>query len=391
MRTQVGIVGAGPAGLVLARLLQLEGIESIVVESRSRKHVEERVRAGVLEQGTAELLIQIGAGERMKQLALEHRGIELRFDRHAHRIDLHELAGRAIFIYGQNEVVKDLTNLSLNEGGQICFEAEATAIGGVDTTSPWIRFRMDEKEETVGCDFVAACDGFHGVSRLAVPVEMKTEYERSYPFGWLGILADVTPPCEELIYTHHERGFALVSMRSRSTSRFYLQCAPDEDLTQWPDDRIWDELDLRLATEDGAFKLNRGRVTQKGVTGMRSFVMEPMQFGNVFLAGDAAHIVPPTGAKGMNLAIADTVVLARGLAAYYLSGDRSLLDRYSEICLRRVWRSQRFSWWMTSMLHRFEGSSAFDRRRQMAELEYVVSSRAASTSLAENYVGLPVV
>lgn len=389
MRTQVGIVGAGPAGLVLARLLQLEGIESIVLESRSRPYVEERVRAGVLEQGTAELLSEIGAGERMKRLALEHHGIELRFQGRSHRIDMHDFTGRSIFIYGQNEVVKDLTNLRLKEGGQICFEAEATAIESVDSAAPSIRFRKDDAERTIGCDFVAACDGFHGISRSAIPARMKNEYEQKYPLAWLGILAEIPPPGDELIYTHHQRGFALVSMRSRETSRFYLQCAPDEDLRKWPDDRIWEELDTRLATTGGGFQLNPGCIVQKGITGMRSFVVEPMQFGNVFLVGDAAHIVPPTGAKGMNLAVADTVVLARALTDYYRRGNRTLLDRYSETCLRRVWRFQRFSWWMTSLLHSFEGSSAFDRRRQLAELEYLVSSRAASTSLAENYVGLP--
>ena len=389
MRTQVGIVGAGPAGLLLARLLQLEGIESIVIESRTRKHVEERVRAGVLEPGSVDLMVQIGAGERITKLALQHHGIELRFNHRGHRIDMRELTGRSIFIYGQNEVVKDLTNLRLSAGGQICFEAEATALEGLDTTAPCIRFRTHEAEQKIVCDFVAGCDGFHGISRAVIPAAMKNEYERIYPFAWLGILAEIPPPCDELIYTHHQRGFALVSMRSPTISRLYLQCTPDEDLANWPEDRIWEELATRLATDDGAFHLHPGCVIQKGITGMRSFVAEPMQFGNMFLVGDAAHIVPPTGAKGMNLAMADAVVLAKGLAEYYRSADRTLLDRYSEVCLRRVWRFQRFSWWMTSMLHSFEDSNVFDRRRQLAELEYVVSSRAAATSLAENYVGMP--
>ncbi|MGH9559761.1 MAG: 4-hydroxybenzoate 3-monooxygenase [Bryobacteraceae bacterium] len=395
MRTQVGIVGAGPAGLVLARLLHLAGIESIVVEARSRKHVEERVRAGVLEQGSADLMAEIGAGERMKSLALEHRGIELRFNRQPHRIDLHELTGRSIFIYGQNKVVQDLTDLNLSQGGQIFFEAEAAAIEDLDTVRPSIRMSMGGEERKIVCDFIAGCDGFHGISRAAIPAASKEEYERIYPFAWLGILSEMPPPCDELIYSHSPRGFALVSMRGRGRTRLYLQCEPDEDIANWPDGRIWDELRARLATADGAFELNSGPVIQKGITGMRSFVVEPMQFGNMFLAGDAAHIVPPTGAKGMNLALADTVVLARALAEYYRSKDRSLLNRYSETCLKRVWRTQRFSWWMTSMLHSFgreneDGASRFDRRRQIAELEYVVGSRAAATSLAENYAGLPI-
>jgi len=369
--------------------LQLEGIESIVVEARSRKHVEERVRAGVLEQGTAELLTQVGAGDRMKRLALEHRGIALRFNRQDHRIDFQELTGRSIFIYGQNEVVKDLTDLGLNHGGQIFFEAEASAIENADSLCPCVTFRTGGDEQKIVCDFVAGCDGFHGMSRSAIPAHCKHEYERTYPFAWLGILAEMPPPSNELVYTHHERGFALMSMRSPAVTRLYLQCAPDEDLANWPDDRVWDELRIRLATVDGAFRLNPGCLLQKSITGMRSFVVEPMQFGNVFLAGDAAHIVPPTGAKGMNLAIADIVVLARALAEYYRSADRALLNQYSETCLRRVWRFQRFSWWMTSMLHSFENCNAFDQRRQLAELEYTVSSRAAATSLAENYVGLP--
>jgi p-hydroxybenzoate 3-monooxygenase len=389
MRTQVGIVGGGPAGLMLSHLLHLGGVESVVIEACSRHHVEERVRAGVLEQGTVDLMIETGVGERLRRLGLVHRGIELRFSGRGHRIDLSALTGgKTITIYGQNEVVKDLTDARLAAGGKVLFECENASVRGLTGERPEIRFRREHAEHRIDCDFIAGCDGFHGICRPSIPSGAIREYERQYPFGWLGILAAVAPSSDELIYSSHERGFALHSMRSPELTRLYIQCDPDEQLANWPDERIWEELQTRFATSAG-WKLHAGPVTQKGITGMRSFVAEPMHYGRLFLAGDAAHIVPPTGAKGLNLAIADVRVLARALSEFYRSGSRDLLKKYSETCLHRVWKVQRFSWWMTSMLHRFSDDSAFDRRRQLAELEYVVSSRAAAESLAENYVGLP--
>jgi p-hydroxybenzoate 3-monooxygenase len=388
MRTQVGIVGAGPAGLVLSYLLHLEGIESVVLENRSRRHVEERVRAGVLEQNTVDLLNEIGVGERMKRLGLVHHGIELRFGGRGHRIDFADLTGGlAVTIYAQNEVVKDLTTARLQTGGQVLFDVEDVAVDKLETSQPSIQFRNNGNAEELHCDFIAGCDGFHGVCRPTVSAALAL-YERVYPFAWLGILAEAPPSSEELIYCYHERGFALHSMRSPKITRLYLQCDPEEDIANWPDDRIWNELQARFDTADG-WKLNRGEITQKGITGMRSFVAEPMRHGRLFLAGDAAHIVPPTGAKGLNLAVADVRILARAIVEFYRAGRHDLLDMYSETCLRRVWKVQRFSWWMTSMLHRFHDANAFDQRRQLAELDYVTSSRAASQSLAENYVGLP--
>jgi len=389
LRTQVGIVGAGPAGLILSHLLHLEGIDSIVIESQTRQHVEERIRAGVLEQGTVDLLNQSGVGERMRREGLVHRGIELRFNRRGHRIDMHELTGgRAITVYAQHEVVKDLIGARLQAGGQIFFEAAQVGIHDFESGRPRIAFQQAGAAYEIACDFIGGCDGFHGICRPAIPAGVLRSYEKVYPFGWLGILAEAAPASRELIYSCHERGFALLSMRTPQISRVYLQCRPDEDLASWPDDRIWEELQRRFETA-GGFRLNQGPIIQKGVTAMRSFVAEPMQFGRLFLAGDAAHIVPPTGAKGLNLAAADVRILARAIAVWYRSGAVDLLQRYSEICLRRVWRAQHFSWWMTSMLHRFEGGDGFDYRRQLAELEHVTTSRAAATSLAENYTGLP--
>jgi p-hydroxybenzoate 3-monooxygenase len=391
VRTQVGIVGAGPAGLVLSHLLHLSGIESIVIEDRSREYVQERVRAGVLEQGTVDLLIQMGVGERLKREGLVHYGIELRFLGQGHRIDFQELTGgKGITIYSQHEVVKDLTNARLASGGQVLFEMKDVAVRDFESTSPKIHYQTKEGEDyELTCDFIAGCDGSHGVCRPSLPEGVLTMYERHYPFGWLGILAQAPPSSPELIYTHHDRGFALLSMRTPEISRLYVQCDPDEDIANWPDEKIWQELQTRLACN--GWKLTEGPILQKGVTGMRSFVAEPMQYGRLFLAGDAAHIVPPTGAKGLNLAVADVYVLARALKEFYATGRRDLLETYSEVCLRRVWKVQRFSWWMTSMLHRFPDATPFDRRRQLAELDYVTSSRAASQSLAENYVGLPLV
>ena len=389
MRTQVGIVGAGPAGLMLAHLLHRAGVESVVVENRSRQYVQERVRAGVLEQGTVDLMSETGLGGRLAREGLVHRGLELRFAGRGHRIDLHALTGgKAITIYGQNKVVEDLTDARLSAGGELFFSAEAVSVHGVGSAAPAICFRAGGEPVDLRCDFIAGCDGFHGVCRPSLPPGVFTEFNRVYPFAWLGILAEVEPSSEELIYSRHQRGFALHSMRSPELTRLYLQVAPDEEVGTWPDDRVWDELERRFET-DGGFVLKRGPIVQKGITPMHSFAAEPMQHGNLFLAGDAAHIVPPTGAKGLNLAIADVRVLARALGEFYGSGSRAALDRYSETCLRRVWKVQRFSWWMTSMLHRFEDANAFDQRRQLAELEYVVGSHAAAQSLAENYVGLP--
>jgi p-hydroxybenzoate 3-monooxygenase len=387
-KTQVGIVGAGPAGLLLSHLLHLEGIESVVLEVRSREYCEQRIRAGVLEQGTADLLRETGLGERLDREGLVHHGINLRFSRRTHRIDLYDLtSGKAVTVYGQHEVVKDLIAARFAAGGQIRFEVEEVSVHDLESKTPTIRFREEGEVRKIGCDFVAGCDGFHGVCRPSIPEDALTVHERVYPFAWLGILAEAPPSSEELIYNLHERGFALLSMRSPEISRLYIQCAPDEDIATWPDQRIWQELHRRTVAEPG-FALTEGPVLQKGITGMRSFVVEPMQHGRLFLAGDAAHIVPPTGAKGMNLAVADVRVLARAFAEFYASGRTELLERYSKTCLRRVWKAQRFSWWMTSMLHRVEGDE-FGHRLQLAELDYVTSSRNAARALAENYVGLP--
>lgn len=389
MRTQVGIVGAGPAGLLLAHLLRLRGIDSIVIESRSRDYVESRIRAGVLEQGTVDMLRETGVGERLHQEGLLHLGIELSFSGARHRIKLHDLTGgRAITVYGQTEVVKDLIAARIAADAPLYFEVEATSIHDFESDAPKIRFRQDGEEREIQCDFIAGCDGFHGICRPAIPAGELSVFERVYPFGWLGILAQSTPPSEELIYCHHERGFALFSMRTPEITRLYIQCEPDEDIANWPDARIWDELETRLHA-GGDLMLKEGPILQKSVTPMRSFVTEPMQFGRLFLAGDAAHIVPPTGAKGLNLAAADIRVLARALVAFYQAGNSALLEQYSVTCLRRVWRAEHFSWWMTSLLHKFPETTPFQQRLQLAELEYVTRSRAASTSLAENYVGLP--
>jgi p-hydroxybenzoate 3-monooxygenase len=390
MRTQVGIVGAGPAGLMLAHLLHLEGIESVILEARTRRHVEERIRAGVIEQWARDLLIATGVGERMQREGLVHHGIELRFKGEGHRIDFADLAGgRGVTVYGQHEVVKDLVTARLAAGGEILFEAKAESVHDLDSDKPFVRYRFDGEMRELHCAVIAGCDGFHGICRPAIPDGVLSFFERVYPFGWLGILAQAPPASEELIYSSHDRGFALLSMRSTELSRLYIQCRPEEDLSEWPDERVWSELHQRLETTGANWRLTEGPVLQKGVTAMRSFVVEPMQHGRLFLTGDAAHIVPPTGAKGMNLAIADVRVLSRALAGFFKAGRTDLLDRYSETCLRRIWKAQRFSWWMTSMLHRFDDHSPFDRRRQLAELDYVTNSRAAATSLAENYVGLP--
>ena len=387
MRTQVGIVGAGPAGLLLAHLLHRAGIECVVLEASSRSYVEERQRAGLLEQGTVDLLNELNVGERLAREGLVHHGLELRFKGVGHRIALSDLTGgKTVVIYGQTEVVKDLIAERLTHGGEIRFEAEAIALEDLDGPNPRIRFRQDGRDEVLACDFVAGCDGFHGISRLAIPAAALSVCERDYPFGWIGILSESPPVSSELIYVNHDRGFALFTMRSNEISRLYLQCEVNEDIANWPDARIWQELRLRLGAEPA---LPQGPVLQKNVTPMRSFVAAPMRHGALFLAGDAAHIVPPTGAKGLNLAAADVRVLACALGEFYASGSPRLLDRYSDICLKRVWKAQRFSWWMTSMLHRFRDHTPFERQMQLAELDYVTGSHAGMTTLAENYVGLP--
>ncbi len=387
-KTQVGIIGAGPAGLLLSHLLAQAGIESICLESRTRKYIEERVRAGVLEQGTVELMDSLGLADRCKTQGLVHWGIELAFLGRRHRIDFQDLVNRSITVYAQHEVVKDLVAARIAAGGEIVFEADAYALKDVDSEHPCILYRHGGEECEIRCDFIAGCDGFHGIARPAFPEGMLTIYERIYPFGWLGILAQAPPANHELIYSNHDRGFALLSMRSPEISRLYIQVDPQEDLANWPDSRVWEELHHRLEV-GGGVKLIEGPTLTKDITVMRSFVTEPMQYGRLFLAGDAAHIVPPTGAKGLNLAAADVQVLAKGLREFYKSNTTHTLDRYSEIALRHIWKVQRFSWWMTAMLHRFRDEPAFDRKRQLSELDYVCSSRAAAQALAENYTGLP--
>lgn len=388
-RTQVGIIGAGPAGLLLSHLLHLEGIDSVVLESRSREEIESTVRAGVLEQGTVDLLRQTGLGERMQREGAVHHGIYLRFGGKTHRINFTEHAdGRAITVYAQHEVIKDLVAARLATGGQILFGARSTGIVGIDTHAPLITYTHDGREQELRCDFVIGCDGYHGVARPALPATVRKDFVRVYPFGWFGILVEAPPSSDELIYAYHERGFALVSTRSPVLQRMYFQCDPKDDVANWSDDRIWAELHARLETHDG-WKLKTGRIVQKNIVGMRSFVTEPMQHGRLFLAGDAAHIVPPTGAKGLNLAAADVRVLARGLTDFYRTGRTAELDSYSATALRRIWRAEHFSWWMTSMLHRFPDADDFQHRLQLSQLDYVCSSPAAARTLAENYVGLP--
>jgi len=383
----VAIVGAGPAGLTLARLLEVAGIESVVLEDRSRDYVEHRIRAGVLEQRTVDLLTEAGVGERMNREGIVHHGIELQFDGERHRIPLSELAdGRTILIYGQTEVVKDLIAERIASGLPLHFEVSSVV---VEPTTPRVTFRHEGSTHEVDCDVIAGCDGFHGVCRPSIPDGVLQEFSRDYPFGWLGILAQVAPSNDELVYAHHERGFALLSLRSPELSRLYLQCRPDEDIEEWPDERIWAELQARLGVE--GWTLAEGPVLEKGVTGMRSYVVEPMQYERLFLAGDAAHIVPPTGAKGLNLAMADVRVLADSIVEWYRSGSDAPLEAYSENCLRRVWRAEHFSWWMTSMLHRPPEGDEFELKLQLSQLRYVTTSEAAARGLAENYVGLELV
>ncbi|MFD9328947.1 4-hydroxybenzoate 3-monooxygenase [Streptomyces sp. NPDC060065] len=389
MRTTVGIIGAGPAGLLLARLLHNAGIESVVLESRDRAYVEHRQRAGILEQGTVDVLRAAGAGERMDREGLRHDGIELRFEGKRHRVDFPGLTGgSSVMVYAQTEVCKDLIALQLKEGGPLLFEAEALAVEGAESDRPRIRFTHEGREDVLDCDYVVGCDGFWGVARNAVPAGLSRVFERTYPFGWLGILADVPPSHDELVYARHDRGFALLSMRSPTVSRLYLQVPEGTDAEAWGDEEIWDELERRFETEDG-WQLERGPITSKSVTPMRSYVHEPMRHGRLFLAGDAAHIVPPTGAKGLNLAVGDVVTLARALVRLRDTGSAELLDTYSETCLRRVWQAERFSYDMTTMLHPAPDATPFENRLQLARLERVVGSRAAETDLADGYTGFP--
>ena len=379
-------MGAGPAGLTLARLLEVAGIESVVIECRSREHCERRIRAGVLEEGTAALLREAGVGARMDREGITHGGIYLQFDGERHHVPMRELTGRSILIYGQTEVVKDLIAARTESRLPLLFEVDAVSLHDLDSERPRIRFGHGGSSHELECDVIAGCDGFHGISRDSIPHGVLRTFEREYPFGWLGILAQVAPSMQELVYTHDERGFALLSLRSPTLSRYYVQVRHDEDVEAWTDERIWDELQRRTRLD--GWTLHEGPVLEKGVTGMRSFVVEPMQYGRLYLAGDAAHIVPPTGAKGLNLAISDVRILAEALADWYGGGGTSGLDGYSAVCLRRVWRAEHFSYWMTSMLHRLEGGDAFDAQLQLSQLRYVTSSAAAATSLAENYVGL---
>jgi p-hydroxybenzoate 3-monooxygenase len=383
VRTQVAIVGAGPAGLILAALLHREGIDAVVLENRSRDYVEARIRAGVLEHGTVELLERAGVADRAHAEGIVHGGIYLQFDGERHHVAMQELTGRSILIYGQTEVVKDLIDDRLARNLPLFFEVSDVSVHDFEGEAPFVRFTHDGEEHVLHCDAIAGCDGFHGVCRPAIERVLRT-FEREYPFGWLGILADAPPSTDELVYAHHERGFALLSLRSPTRSRLYVQCRHDEDVAEWPDERIWEELRLRTALE--GWELNEGPILEKGVTGMRSFVAEPMQHGRLFLAGDAAHIVPPTGAKGLNLAAHDVRVLADALIAWYRSGDERALAGYSTECLRRVWRAEHFSYYMTTMLHR--AGDAFDERLRLSQLRYVTTSETAARSLAENYVGL---
>ncbi|MDQ0761356.1 4-hydroxybenzoate 3-monooxygenase [Streptomyces canus] len=389
MRTTVGIIGAGPAGLLLARLLHNAGIDSVVLESRGRAYVEHRQRAGILEQGTVDVLRAAGAGERMDREGLPHDGIELRYDRKRHRVDFPALTdGRSVMVYAQTEVCKDLIALQLKDGGPLLFEAEALAVEGADTGTPRVRFRYEGREDVLECEYVVGCDGFWGIARKAIPAEPTKVFERAYPFAWLGILADVPPSHDELVYARHDRGFALLSMRSPSVSRLYLQVPEGTDAGSWDDEEIWDELERRFETDDD-WTLERGPITQKSVTPMRSYVHEPMRHGRLFLAGDAAHIVPPTGAKGLNLAVGDVVTFARALTHQKETGSAERLDAYSETCLRRVWQAERFSYDMTSLLHRAPDATPFEDRMQLARLERIAGSRAAETDLAEGYTGFP--
>jgi p-hydroxybenzoate 3-monooxygenase len=386
-RTQVAIIGAGPSGLLLSQLLHLHGIDNVVLERQSREHVAGRIRAGVLESGTVDLLLQAQVGARMLSERLVHDGFALGFAGRSFRVDLKRFTGDAVSVYGQTEVTKDLTEARLAAGAKLIFDAADVSVQGFEGSQPSVRYSHAGRSHSLECDFIAGCDGYHGVCRRSIPTGASRSFERIYPFGWLGILADVPPAAHELIYSNHERGFALCSMRSATRSRYYVQCPLDEKLERWPDSRFWDELRCRLP-ERVAESLITGPSIEKSIAPLRSFVVEPLKFGRLFLVGDAAHIVPPTGAKGLNLAAADVRVLYQGLVEHYRTGSTEAIDRYSEICLRRIWKAVRFSWWFTSLTHKFS-EDPFSHRLQLAELDYLTGSNAALTSLAENYVGLP--
>jgi p-hydroxybenzoate 3-monooxygenase len=391
MRTQVGIIGAGPAGLLLSHLLHLRGIESVVLESRGRADIESTIRAGVLEQGTMDLLTEAGVGERMKAEGALHHGFELAFEGQRRRIALTELTGHSITVYAQHEVIKDLVAARVAADAALKFNVSDVTLHDFDTDGkPRIKYRHEDRDEELECDFIIGCDGSQGVARTSIPEALRQDYQRVYPFGWFGILVEAPPSSDELIYARHDRGFALVSTRSPGVQRMYFQCDPKDSVAAWSDDRIWAELHARVDTADG-WQITEGRIFQKNIVGMRSFVSTPMQHGKLFLAGDAAHIVPPTGAKGMNLAVSDVRVLNAALHSFYQEGSSDKLQRYTETALKRVWRAEHFSWWMTRMLHKLDDNSPFEQRLQVSELEHVTTSRAAATALAENYVGSVVV
>lgn len=388
MRTQVVIIGSGPSGLLLGQLLQKAGIDTIILEQKSKDYVLGRIRAGVLEQGTVDLIEEAGAGVRMRDEGLVHGGIEIASGGARHRIDFKELIGKTVTVYGQTELTLDLMDVREASGAPTVYEALDVSIHEIASDRPTVRWRKDGKTFEAACDYVAGCDGFHGISRQTIPANAVRIYERVYPFGWLGVLVEKPPVSKELIYVNHERGFALCSMRSATRSRYYLQCRLDEHADDWSDDKFWQELTLRLDPE-AVSKLQTGPSIEKSIAPLRSFVVEPMRFGRLFLAGDAAHIVPPTGAKGLNLAASDIAYLSRALIERYKSNSTQSLDAYSQRALARVWQAERFSWWMTQLLHRFTDSIGFDQKMQAAELEYLFRSRVAQTALAENYVGLP--
>ena len=389
MKTKIAIVGAGPSGLLLGQLLQKAGIDNIIIERQTPEYILGRIRAGVLEQGTADLLREAGVSERMEKEGLIHDGFELAIGGRLERIDLKELTGgKTVVVYGQTEVTRDLMNARNACGAQTIYQADNVAIHDMKSDAPYITYEKDGVAQRIDCDYVAGCDGYHGVSRKSIPADVLTEYERVYPFGWLGVLADTPPVHDELIYAQHERGFALCSMRSATRTRYYVQVPMTEKVEDWSDERFWDELRQRIPAEQAA-KLVTGPSIEKSIAPLRSFVVEPMQYGNLFLLGDAAHIVPPTGAKGLNLAASDVNTMFRILCKVYQEGRTDLLEKYSEICLRRIWKAERFSWWLTSMMHDFPENDAFTKQMQKTELEYFVGSVAGRTTIAENYVGLP--
>ncbi len=388
MRTQVAIIGAGPSGLLLGQLLHKHGIDNVILEARTGDYVLGRVRAGVVEKGTADLLAEAGAGDRLKREGLVHDGAEISFSGERHRIDFRELTGKAVVVYGQTEITRDLMDGRKATGGKTIYEAADVSLHDFDGNNPKVRYRKDGVEHEVACDFIAGCDGYHGISRRSVPSSSIKTFERVYPFGWMGLLSETPPVSHELIYIHHTRGFALCSMRSPTRSRYYVQCDAGDMTENWSDQRFWDELKARL-DQKGRDELVTGPSIEKTIAPLRSFVAEPMRFGRLFLAGDAAHIVPPTGAKGLNLAASDIHYLSKALAEHYTEKSSAGIDGYSTRALARVWKAERFSWWMTGLLHKFPDTGEFGEKMQLAELEYLVSSKSAATALAENYVGLP--